>query len=125
MIAQKDLARFREIAEGAVLRVGPRIQDALASREAVSITHKGAVNLVTEIDLWSEATIVEYLDKHTPEICIIAEEGPKTLDALAQALHLRQTQIAIALRDKPEWFEKEADGWHLTQAAHREVLGKG
>ncbi len=40
-----------------------------------SVRHKGAVDLVTEVDLRCEAAIREVLARHTPEVPVLGEEG--------------------------------------------------
>jgi myo-inositol-1(or 4)-monophosphatase len=40
-----------------------------------NVRHKGAVDLVTEMDLRCEATIREILARHTPDVPVLGEEG--------------------------------------------------
>lgn len=40
-----------------------------------TVTHKGAVDLVTEVDLACERAIVELLGRETPAIAVVGEEG--------------------------------------------------
>ena len=51
------------------------------------IRKKGTINLVTETDLAAEALIVECLRQKTPDIPIMAEESPKTLNLRGQPLY--------------------------------------
>lgn len=53
----------------------------LASREAAKVRHKGAVDLVTEVDLACEAAIREVLARHTPDVPVLGEEGGGAADA--------------------------------------------
>jgi len=39
------------------------------------VHHKGAIDLVTEVDLAAEAAICEVLERHSPQVPILAEEG--------------------------------------------------
>lgn len=48
---------------------------ALQRAGASGVRHKGAVDLVTEVDLASEAAIREVLQRHTPGIPVLGEEG--------------------------------------------------
>lgn len=59
-----------ELAESAARAAG-----ALQHARPAQITNKGAVDLVSEIDLASEARIRELLARHTPDIPVLAEEG--------------------------------------------------
>jgi myo-inositol-1(or 4)-monophosphatase len=56
-------------AAGDIIRAGRR------PLERGAVDHKGAVDLVTEVDLACERRICEILARHTPEIPILAEEG--------------------------------------------------
>jgi myo-inositol-1(or 4)-monophosphatase len=48
----------------------------LAARgRAAEVRHKGAIDLVTEVDLSCEAAIREVLARHTPDVAVHAEEG--------------------------------------------------
>ena len=54
---------------GELIRAGRR------PLERGAVDHKGAVDLVTEVDLACEARIREVLARHTPDIPVYAEEG--------------------------------------------------
>jgi len=56
-------------AAGAIIRAGRR------PLERGAVEHKGAVDLVTEVDLAAESVIREVLARHTPSIPVYAEEG--------------------------------------------------
>lgn len=47
----------------------------LEARRPRNIQHKGRIDLVTEVDLASEAAIRKALEQHTPDIPVFAEEG--------------------------------------------------
>jgi len=64
MTPELDAAIEAARAAGALLRQRPE-----------TITHKGAVDLVTQIDLASEETIREVFARRTPAIPVLAEEG--------------------------------------------------
>jgi len=62
-----------EVAVTAAKAAGCIIRDA---REDIrQIRHKGAINLVTQVDLAAEKAIVDVIAEHTPEIPVLAEEG--------------------------------------------------
>ena len=54
--------------------VGARMRETTASPEAFSITHKGRVDLVTEVDLWSERHITDGVRRVYPLHIVIGEE---------------------------------------------------
>ncbi|MCB9797399.1 MAG: inositol monophosphatase [Alphaproteobacteria bacterium] len=71
-----ELAREAARAAGAIQREAWLGRGAEPTRRDVpGLRHKGAVDLVTEIDLASEARIVEILTAGAPEIPVLAEEG--------------------------------------------------
>lgn len=55
-------------------RAAGRILSERAS-QPLTVSHKGAVDLVTEVDLACERAIRELLAKHTPDIPVLGEEG--------------------------------------------------
>lgn len=61
---EEDVAVEAATAAAALLGSGPR-----------EVRHKGVVDLVTEMDLRSEAAIREILTRHTPDVPILGEEG--------------------------------------------------
>ncbi len=65
-----DLAAAARLAE----RVARSSGELLRARPT-RVTHKGAIDLVTEVDLASEARIRELLGKETPDIPVQGEEG--------------------------------------------------
>jgi myo-inositol-1(or 4)-monophosphatase len=52
---------------------GRLLRDRLGTR--IDITHKGAINLVTDVDLASERLIVDRIATHYPRHQVLAEEG--------------------------------------------------
>jgi len=68
---QKQYTELLDIAIHAAKRAGAIIQRATTR----TIKHKGRVDLVTETDLASEAEICSFLQKETPNIGILTEEG--------------------------------------------------
>jgi len=64
---------WREIAIAAARAGGAVLMDKFGTR--LRVTHKGAVDLVTEADEAAEAAIVSLLRQHCPEHDILAEEG--------------------------------------------------
>lgn len=67
------------VAEAAARRAG-RIIEA-ASGSLLQVTHKGAIDMVTQVDLAAEDAIRAELAVHTPEIPVLAEEGGGAWDA--------------------------------------------
>ncbi len=65
------MARPEEAVALEAARAAARLQ-AVRPRQ---VHHKGAVDLVTEVDLASEAAIREILARHTPDIPVLGEEG--------------------------------------------------
>ncbi len=65
-----DLAAAARLAE----RVARHAGELLRTRPT-RVTHKGAIDLVTEIDLASEARIREHLARETPDLPVQGEEG--------------------------------------------------
>ncbi len=61
------------VAEEAARQAGSIIQAGAGNR--LDIRHKGAIDMVTQIDLAAEEAIRFCLHKHTPDIPILAEEG--------------------------------------------------
>lgn len=47
----------------------------LAGHAATGVRHKGAVDLVTEVDLACERAVREVLARHTPDVPVLGEEG--------------------------------------------------
>ena len=62
-----------DVALSAARRAGAIIADGRGV--LLEVAHKGAIDMVTQIDLAAEAAIREELTRHTPEIPILAEEG--------------------------------------------------
>ncbi len=63
------------IAKEAALAAGALIREGRRPLERGAVDHKGAVDLVTEVDLACEARIREILHRRTPDIPVYAEEG--------------------------------------------------
>ena len=62
-----------DVAVTAARAAGCIIRDA---REDIrQIQHKGAINLVTQVDLAAEQAIVDVVSRHTPAIPVLAEDG--------------------------------------------------
>lgn len=108
-----DTKAFREVM--AIVKAGETPSEPATVNVQNNITNQ-AVFIGTDGIRVSEQDLIRNA------VFIIGETGPKTLDALAQSLHLLQTQIADALSRKPEWFEKAGGRYSLTNQAHREVL---
>jgi len=68
-----------DVAQGAALKAAEIIRDGAGA--GLDVRHKGAIDLVTQIDLAAEEAIRTYLRSHTPEIPILAEEGGGPWDA--------------------------------------------
>jgi len=62
-----------DVAVTAARAAGAIIRD--ARTDARQIRHKGAIDLVTQVDVAAEKAIAEVLGAYTPEIPILAEEG--------------------------------------------------
>ena len=61
------------MSRSAARRAGAVIADGRGA--LLEVAHKGAIDMVTQIDLAAEAVIREELSAHTPDIPILAEEG--------------------------------------------------
>ena len=61
------------VAEEAARTAGHIIQEAAGTH--LNVRHKGAIDLVTQVDLAAEAAIRSCLQRHTPDLPILAEEG--------------------------------------------------
>lgn len=59
-----------DIAVQAALAAAPLLRE-----RPVGVRHKGAVDLVTEVDLAVERAVREVLARHTPEVPVLGEEG--------------------------------------------------
>ncbi len=68
-------AAARDIAVQAAQAAGALLARAAREGGASRVDHKGAVDLVTELDLAAEASIRESLAARTPQIPVLAEEG--------------------------------------------------
>jgi myo-inositol-1(or 4)-monophosphatase len=62
-----------DVAVAAAKRAGAIIAEARGTM--LEVTHKGAIDMVTQVDLAAEAAIRDELTTHTPDIPILAEEG--------------------------------------------------
>ena len=67
-----ELRGLAAVAEGAARAAGAVIE---AASGAVQVHHKGAVDLVTEVDLAAERAVCDALRAATPDLPILAEEG--------------------------------------------------
>ncbi len=65
--------KLMTVAEEAARKAGTIIRDAAGTH--LDVQHKGAIDLVTQVDLAAEAAIRSCLSAHTPDIPILAEEG--------------------------------------------------
>ncbi len=68
-----DIERFAEVGRSAALAAGKLLMEKLATDFTVS--HKGATNLVTEVDVAAENLIVSNILNSFPDHSILAEEG--------------------------------------------------
>lgn len=64
---------LEEVAVSAARRAGAIIAEGRGA--LLEVAHKGAIDMVTQVDLAAEAAIREELARHTPDIPILAEEG--------------------------------------------------
>jgi myo-inositol-1(or 4)-monophosphatase len=71
--AAQDVAVARDIAEAAARAGGAIVRAALDG--PAQVRNKGAVDLVTEVDLASEAAILALLNDRMPGVPVLAEEG--------------------------------------------------
>jgi len=62
-----------EVACEAALEAAKIIRDGCSG--PLDVRHKGAIDMVTQVDLAAEKVIREILGKHTPDIPVLAEEG--------------------------------------------------
>lgn len=72
-----ELSQAARVAERAARAAGAIIRD----RRADQVRHKGAVDLVTEVDLAAEEAIRAILEQDTPGVPVLAEEGGGARDA--------------------------------------------
>lgn len=68
-----DLQKYLDLATAAAKEAGEYIRSKWEG--SFKIEHKGAINLVTEVDKQSEKMIVDEIYKHYPDHDILAEEG--------------------------------------------------
>jgi len=61
-------------------QIGERIRSVLDGRSSVEVMHKGEVDLVTEVDLWSEKLLISHLRSSFPDHKILGEEESSALD---------------------------------------------
>jgi hypothetical protein len=54
---------------------------------------------------------------------VISDEGPQRAPALAGKIHA-SLECVLKAMDDHHWFEKQADGWHITKQGRADVLGK-
>ncbi len=71
----RDAQQTVRVAEEAARAAGALIRAGRRPLERGAVDHKGAVDLVTEVDLAAEDAIREVLSRHTPAVPIFAEEG--------------------------------------------------
>lgn len=74
----KDLEHYQAKAIEIAKRVGSRIKSELGSA-SFKVMHKGAFDLVTEIDIWSENEIIKSVAQDFPDHIVIGEESAHTL----------------------------------------------
>ncbi|MFZ5863642.1 MAG: inositol monophosphatase family protein [Nitrospirota bacterium] len=70
---ETDYAAWLRLAVDAARAAGDIIRRGMS--DALDIRYKGAINLVTQIDVAAERAVVERLRAHTPDHDILAEEG--------------------------------------------------
>jgi myo-inositol-1(or 4)-monophosphatase len=68
-----DRARYEKAGTEAALAAGDLLMKRFRTR--MNVTHKGVIDLVTEVDLAAEALIVSALQHEFPGCAILAEEG--------------------------------------------------
>ena len=68
-----------DIAVVAGREAGTIIRD--ARNEGLEVVHKGAIDMVTQVDLRAEEAIRSILKTHTPDIPVLAEEGGGAVNA--------------------------------------------
>ena len=69
------MQQFLTVAERAAIRAGDLIRARFGDRSQFQVSHKGRIDLVTEVDLASEAVIREVLLEAFPNHAILGEEG--------------------------------------------------
>lgn len=75
-----DLSRALRVAEGAAVRVGEQIAAAIFCARENEISYKSAIDIVTDLDVWSEKEISETLLKEFPGTTLIGEESSRALE---------------------------------------------
>lgn len=70
-----EIASLRAVAEAAAQVSAAMLREAALAGGARSVDRKGAVDLVTELDLRSEALIRDQLERQVPGVPVLAEEG--------------------------------------------------
>lgn len=73
-----ELSGLVRVAESSARAAGRVIQ---AAAGAVQVHHKGAVDLVTEVDLAAERALCEVLERELPGVPVLAEEGGGATEA--------------------------------------------
>lgn len=68
-----EMKRIREIALRAAKKAGRILKKGM--KEALTVSYKGDLNLVTNIDQLSEEAVVALINRHFPDHQILAEEG--------------------------------------------------
>ena len=69
--------RLEEVARSAIMEAGALIRDRIGNVSSSVIQNKGPSDYVTEVDMRSEALIIEAVAGHFPDHHIMAEESPK------------------------------------------------
>ncbi len=69
----EEMVRIRKVALSAAKKAGKILKEGLAKKRVIA--YKGDFNLVTEIDILSEQTIVSEIKTHFKDHQILAEEG--------------------------------------------------
>jgi myo-inositol-1(or 4)-monophosphatase len=69
--------KLEKVARSAIMEAGALIRDRIGNVSSSVIQNKGPSDYVTEVDMQSEALIVEAVAGHFPDHHIMAEESPK------------------------------------------------
>ena len=88
-----------DVALSAARRAGAIIADGRGV--LLEVAHKGAIDMVTQVDLAAEAAIREELTRHTPEIPILAEEGGGAWSSETRWIRIRWMEPPILSTDIP------------------------
>lgn len=100
------------------------IMDMVSSGRDSAPTHMQQAIVVNGREKESRKAETPFLSDTREQIVhVLAQQGPLHAAKLASVLHAPLPHVLEALNDH-HWFEKEANGWHVSAKGRAEVLGK-